>query len=758
MARTSRRLRPSLDSLEGRRLLASGVRALSFTEPTGAHVLVRVFGTGSLLGSTVDADGGINLVYSGTNATSKIQVSTRGGVAGLRSLRPSAVPINDYTGVGGQLLGSVLAPTTILLPEGQINLTSGIGRLQLYSVAANSQVHLRELPQTVQSTTTASTATSGSTTLSTIAVTGTNNGSSSTAIGSGNSVGTTTGGSIFTGSGTSTTGTVGTNTGTSSGSTGTTTGTGLGVLGTTTGTTGTSSGIGGVQSGSGGTTTTSATAGSNTAPSATDLTSSVPGVTSVTTTTFTTTTGGNGNPVIIPAGETAVAAGVPETATAPTTYTDAGRVTTYSNSTAGASTLTSISGLFAPTANLITTPNPANPGTPPAPPGVIIQLSQVTGNTPASGSNIGDGEIFAYDPILNVLARFDTRTGASLQTINVFGSPTTTAGVGMGRNGRELVVLLARGNTVQAYDAVTGLAVGAFTTNNLAGVGLPEIDGVGYIGTSTILTDSNAQLVAGSKDYGVAQAIDVTRSLATGVAVPLGTAYPSNDGFEFSGGGTGVAGSNSLYVTGSAAFDSFQPNSIEEGLLTITGFKSGTPIESTVAAFSNTVNPNGTTPYVVTGTTGSARTNPVRALGSIEDLLAAVTSVTTSGNVVTLYSPSGLTVEGQLLLADRDPLVGLSESFHPELAGSALIDVQGAIQSFNAGKVNGLALNDSGNLNLVNITSLSNSTIVGQPLSHVNIGHRVNSELITPTRSVNTRGDVVVNPTIRPLGPLALPG
>ena len=59
----------------------------------------------------------------------------------------------------------------------------------------------------------------------------------------------------------------------------------------------------------------------------------------------------------------------------------------------------------------------------------------------------------------------------------------------------------------------------------------------------------------------------------------------------------------------------------------------------------------------------------------------------------------------------------MSESFRPDLAGTAIVDVQGDIQSFRGLFASGLVLNDTGNLNLLKTGLLTNSTIIGQPIS-----------------------------------------
>ena len=102
------------------------------------------------------------------------------------------------------------------------------------------------------------------------------------------------------------------------------------------------------------------------------------------------------------------------------------------------------------------------------------------------------------------------------------------------------------------------------------------------------------------------------------------------------------------------------------------------------------------------------------------------------------------------------PAADLSQSFHPELANTALIDVQGNIQTFSAKTATGLVLNGQGNIDLVQINNASNSSIIGLPFSHVNIPMRTNVVIITNSRLVGTRGGVIVNASQQPVGPLFL--
>jgi hypothetical protein len=666
MARTSRKARPDLEGLETRQLLNAGtgtvqpdqtfgsipeVRTFAYRTAAGARVTVQIFG-GNLFGTNVGADGGLNVVYSGTNAASNLVINVRGPAAPLDSVNELNLAPNDYTGVGGTLLGSFIAPKVDLVANGEINMTSGVGQLELRTIGPNTQIHLRDLPPTVQPTTTTSFA---------------------------------------------------------------------------------------------------SVSNSTTSPTTFGSTSLV-------------ITGGDGRPVTIPAGENAVAIGAPPTPTAVASNSEAGKTLTYSNGN-GASTLTSVTGYFVPTGNLITTPNRANPGTPPAPPGIIIDANTISGATNGQPT-IGASQVWGYDPTANALIRFNTVTGAALQAIAVGGTPTNSAGVGLGTNGSELVVLLARGTTVQVFDASTGAALGSFSTADLAADGITAVDGVAYTGTTTILSDSSESVAYPGSfqiSFGVAVSINVTTSLATGSAQVSGTPFFTDNGFSFAGPITGLAGSNSLFVEGGATLDTLEPTILQAGILTVTGAQSGTFKAGTTTALPNPNNSVGTTPFVNLFPTagllpgGSRLTGLGFALGSIDQNLAVDLGVSNGQNTVGLYNPTNLSSVGTISLNDPNKLVDLSESFHPELAGTALIDVQGNVQSVNVSNVNGLALNVNGNLNQIKFINAMNSTVIGQPVTHVIIIKRNNVTIETPSRAIGNRNGVLIIPTLRPLGPLRLP-
>ena len=183
------------------------------------------------------------------------------------------------------------------------------------------------------------------------------------------------------------------------------------------------------------------------------------------------------------------------------------------------------------------------------------------------------------------------------------------------------------------------------------------------------------------------------------------------------------------------------------------------------------------------GPSGSARAHPTQALGSVERDLALVTGLANGGNTVSLFTPSTvststttttttttgsssgsvtnaipvLTADGTVTLADPNRLAGLSESFHPELAGSVLVDVRGNLGTFAADSARGLVLNVNGTLGLLHIGNATDATVVANPFLHASIGHRRNVLILTPSRAVGDRNGVTVNPNLRPIGPLSLP-
>jgi hypothetical protein len=139
---------PAADAAQGASFLN---RRLDYRTPGGTHVTVTLYGAGSLAGSSLNADGSLNLVYSGTSAGSVLIASAHGGnhFVPLRSLLPAGQSPQNLTGVGASPIGNVRLTSFTLVSGGQVNLTAGVNIFQLYAVQADTQINLRELPQTL---------------------------------------------------------------------------------------------------------------------------------------------------------------------------------------------------------------------------------------------------------------------------------------------------------------------------------------------------------------------------------------------------------------------------------------------------------------------------------------------------------------------------------------------------------------------------------------------------------------------------------
>jgi hypothetical protein len=438
------------------------------------------------------------------------------------------------------------------------------------------------------------------------------------------------------------------------------------------------------------------------------------------------------------------------------TATSSGRTLQYANADKnGGLELTGVSGLFVPErVNLVGTQPEGKAGPPPAPPGLRVEIDHIDG-APQNETPLGPPQVFGLDPTANALIRFNATSGLELGRIELPEIDTTMSGVGLGRYAGRLVALVGVGTTVLAFDAVSGTSAGQFTVGNLMAAGLTAIDGIGSTDTRTVLVGPAAD------GTGRAQVIDVTRSISSGQAVAVGNPFTPMQEFELAGGLSGVAGSRTIYATGAAHFDTSQPDRFQAGVLALDA--SGVPLrETTRVALKDQMGS-----FIDAGPTGTAPSQPVQALGSIDARLARVDGIATdmkgvSRNTVSLLNPQNLAGAGTITLNSPNLLSGLSESFHPELVGAALIDVQGNIQSFRARSAQGLVLNDAGNLNLVQIQQATNSVIAGFPFGHVAIARRSKVQILSSKRGLTDkkvvdRGEVTVDLTLRPIGPLSLP-
>ena len=62
-------------------------------------------------------------------------------------------------------------------------------------------------------------------------------------------------------------------------------------------------------------------------------------------------------------------------------------------------------------------------------------------------------------------------------------------------------------------------------------------------------------------------------------------------------------------------------------------------------------------------------------------------------------------------------------------------------------------LNDTGNLATIKIQRVENSTIVGQPISHIKVPSRTNTTFLTSSREVGNRNGAMTVQNIQPIGP-----
>jgi len=438
-----------------------------------------------------------------------------------------------------------------------------------------------------------------------------------------------------------------------------------------------------------------------------------------------------------------------------TTITTNNVSASYVSNGALAQTLSSVSGVFTAGTNLVEPlPTGQPPQTrPPAPPGIIFKVNSINGSPAAPINLLTDAKIFGYDPMTGQLIRFDLNlsndTGTQDPTftpIPVHGNPQV-AGLSLARNGSQLDVLVSSGTNVYAYNATTGAPVtpvGSFSTTTISS---SPIDSIGSTDTLTVLgTFASNQL----------QAINLAMSLQNGQAYLQGSPYTPTAGFTLLGGLAGFSGSNNLYATVGATFDTFQPNMTQLGIQAIgTGQVHTTPGQGT--NFSYKLSTGNSAAIIQSGAYTNVPTSwpPGPALGSIDQSLALVASAANGTNTVDLFGSSASSTR-TLTIYYPDLLTSLSASFRPDLTGSALIDIQGNVQSIRGGSAKGMVLNDNGNLNLVKFASVRNSTIVGQPVGHLQIQNRASLTVLTPSRTAAGRNGVTVDHKLQPIGPLSL--
>ena len=388
------------------------------------------------------------------------------------------------------------------------------------------------------------------------------------------------------------------------------------------------------------------------------------------------------------------------------------------------------------------------------PPGVDIQVERVTGG-PLGTPPLGDPALFTVDTTTGQLIRLRVNTvsgdgkvgyvDSSFAPITLPALGTTNPSVGLAMNGAERVVLVGIGSTVYAYDAQTGSAVGQFAVPQLA-----SVNGIGSNPSGTMFTQTG----------GNGLSVDVKSSLASGTAI--GTPILPQREYVFNGGVTGVAGSDAFYVDGAGHFDTAQPNLYQFGSATYSLFG---------AESSRTAIPGALSPYLNAGANG-LNASPFTGSGSLDARLARLLPAGTLGTTDTmeLFTPSTEAVVGTVKLQTSDALSGLSESYHPELAGTsnnaaqtgaAVINISGNSRRFLAKDyIHGLVYNTTGSVNMVGTPQAVDSAFIGNPLNHAEIPNRQNVQLLSNQRGLNgkvTRNGIDVHKNRPPIGPLSMP-
>lgn len=412
--------------------------------------------------------------------------------------------------------------------------------------------------------------------------------------------------------------------------------------------------------------------------------------------------------------------------------------------------LTNVSGSFTAQPNLLEPLAPGQPATePPAPPGIILKARTIGGPTTNHINPLTDSKIFGYDSKTGQIVRFDLNLQSDTGTVDTSFAPISLPGapansdIDLAHLGQTPVLLAASGTTVYAYNADTGAAMGSFTT------AVPV----------TFLATAGNVTVLGSTTNNQMHMIDLATSLSTGKAVGLDSTAPFVPQSEvyLLGGVTGVAGSNNLYTTVGAHFSTIQPDQYQLGIESV-----GTQVATAGGGGSNVTDQfsvNSRTGLVTNGNYTAVQVSPIpsaqigTALGAVDQNLALDTGVVGGKNILKLYSPSSLSTKGTISLDYADPLSGLSQSFRTDLGGVAIIDIQGDVQSVRGNSANGLFLNDTGNLATIKIQHINNSTIVGQPISHIVTLSRNNATFLTSAREVGNRNGATQVYNIQPIGP-----
>ncbi len=460
-----------------------------------------------------------------------------------------------------------------------------------------------------------------------------------------------------------------------------------------------------------------------------------------------------GNSSLFSGGSTGASATL-EAGQSATITTTQGTTLTYVSDGGRDQILTNVGGSFTAQPNLLEPLAPGQPATqPPAPPGIILKANTIGGPTSRHINPLTDSKIFGYDSKTGQIVRFDlnlqNNTGTvdpTFAPISLPGAPAT-AGIDLAHLGNTPILLAPSGQTVYAFNAETGAPMGSFAT------ALP-VDFVATAGNVTVL---------GSTSINQLHMIDLAASLQSGTVKGLGPApfIPASE-VNLLGGLTGVAGSNNMYATVAAHFNTIQPDQLQLGIEAIgTQNVTAGPGGSSVSNGFSVLSRNG---LVTNGNLTQVAINPIpvgqigEALGAVDQNLALDTGTSGGKNTIKLLAPTSLATRGVISIAYADPLTGLSQSFRTDLGGVALIDIQGNVQSIRGNTANGVFLNDTGNLATIKVQHLINTTIVGLPISHIDTASRKNVNFFTSSRLVGNRNGAYQVSTIQPIGPVGNTG
>ena len=230
-----------------------------------------------------------------------------------------------------------------------------------------------------------------------------------------------------------------------------------------------------------------------------------------------------------------------------------------------------------------------------------MKINHINGNITSAPNLLSDNVIFGLDATTGKVLRFNLapttsattgqpnmakQTGTldpSFQLSNP--PPVDPVAISLGRDvgpetdlatntyptTNDLVLLVSTGHEIYVYNPTTGAYIGQFAVPNFDATTLGSTD------TLTVMGDA----ATGDVTSNQLQMIDVYQSLTAGTAqppeqplMPDGNPYPAPanytppGGFSLVGGLTGLAGSNQVYPTVGAVFNSFQPNQNQLGLLT----------------------------------------------------------------------------------------------------------------------------------------------------------------------------------------------